>query len=237
MRISKVIIVALVLVLGYTGSSKAQLFPQSLKFELGLVYGTISPNDINSLINNINDFTNSSFENLENTRGLTLGIRQAFRSRFGVVLGVSYLVAETNKQTQTLSNPEGQPIGDVDEYFRLVGVPVSLGPEMWFGTNNIKFRIGILGELYFVRFEHRATENSEAGIPEYKSTWSGEALGINGMLSVDLSPFSKYYFGGRIGYRFTNNAELTHDDDRIASRETDLDGFYTSFYIGVAPWN
>jgi hypothetical protein len=222
--------VAVLLVFGAAHQAKADLFPESLRFEVGATYGTVSPKDINNMLDEINTiYPGSTYEKIENVRGVNFAVRQAVSSHFGVLVGVGYLFGGTNTQKITLRtvfDPQGY---EVDHDYRLSTIPISIGPEIWYERGTFIFRVGVAAVFHFIKFEERFGENQEADYSGNTLSWSSTSLGADGALSAEWNPVSKYFVGGRFGYGITGNAELTYDDDRVAPVNADLSGYHVSF--------
>ena len=232
------IIVAVVAVLGTANQSKADLFPETLRFDIGATYGKVSPDEINNMLDDINAILpESPYDRIENIRGVNFAVRQAVSSNIGVLVGVGYLFGGTNTQKITLRtvfDPQGY---EVDHDYRLSTIPISIGPEIWYESGRFIFRAGVAGVLHFIQFEERFGENPEAGFSGHTKSWSGTSLGADIALSAEWNPVSKYFVGVRFGHGITGNSELTHDDDRVAPINADLSANHVSIYMGFAPWN
>jgi hypothetical protein len=233
------IFVTVLVVFGTANQAKADLFPESLRFEVGATYGKVSPKDINNMLDEINTiYPGSTYEKIEYIRGVNFAVRQALSSHFGVLVGVGYLFGRTNTQKFTLRTvfvPQGY---EVDHDYRLSTIPISIGPEIWYESGKFIFRVGASAVLHYIKFEERFGENQDAGYSGDTKSWSSTSLGADIALSAEWNPMSKYFVGGRFGYGITGNSELTHDDQSAPIPiNADLSGYHVSIYIGFAPWN
>lgn len=230
------IFVAVLTVFGAADQSRADLFPEGLRFEVGATYGKISPEDINKKLHDINAyFPSSTYENIENVKGVDFAVRQAMSSYFGVFVSVGYLSGSTNTQKVTLRtvfDPQGY---EVDHDYRLSTIPISAGPEIWYESGKFNFRAGISGVLHFVKFEERFGENQDAGFSGNTISWSSTSLGADVAVSAEWNPASKYFVGSRFGYGITENKKLSNDE-QFAPINADLSGYHVSIYMGFAPW-
>jgi hypothetical protein len=231
------IFVAVLVVQGTANQSKADLFPETLRFDIGATYGKVSPKDINNMLDEINTiYPGSTYEKIENIRGVNFTVRQAMSSNFGVLVGVGYLFGGTNTQKITLRtvfDPQGY---EVDHDYRLSTIPISIGPEIWYESGKFIFRAGVAAVLHFIKFEERFGENQDAGYSGNTISWSSTSLGADIALSAEWNPVSKYFVGGRFGYGITGNSELTHDDQSVL-RNADLSSHHITIYLGFAPWH
>jgi len=229
------IFVTVFVVFGAANQAKADLFPESLRLEVGATYGKVTPEDINNMLDEINMiYPESTYEKIESIRGVNFVVRQAVSSHFGVLVGVGYLYGGTNTQKiilRTVFDPQGY---EVDHDYRLSTIPISIGPEIRHESGTFIFRVGVAAVLHFIKFEERFGENEEAGYSGNTISWSGKSLGTDIALSAEWNPVSKYFVGGRFGYGITGNSELTRDD-QFAPINADLSGYHVSIYIGFAP--
>ena len=232
------IFVAVLVLFGAANQAKADLFPESLRFEVGATYGKVSPDEIDNMLDKINAvFPESPYDKIENIQGVNFSVHQAVSSNIGVLVGVGYLFGGTNTQKITLRtvfDPEGY---EVDHDYRLSTIPISIGPEIWYESGQFLFRVGVAAVIHFIQFEERFGENQDAGYSGNTISWSGTSLGADIALSAEWNPVSKYFVGGRVGYGITGNSELTHDDEKLAPINADLSGYHVSIYMGFAPWN
>lgn len=230
------ILVAVLLVLAKANQVTADLFPETLRFDVGATYGKVSPEGINKMLDEINTiYPGATYEQIDNIRGVNFSVRQGVSSNFGVVVGVGYLFGSTNTQKftrRTIFDPQGY---EVDHDYRLSTIPISIGPEIWYESGTFIFRAGVAGVLHFIKFEERFGENRAAGFSGYTISWGSTSLGADIALSAEWNPGSKYFVGGRFGYGVTGTSELTHDDNSILTK-VDLSSHYISIYVGIAPW-
>jgi len=231
------IFIGVLVVMGTASHSNAELFPETLRFDVGATYGKVSPSDINNMLGEVNAiYPGSTYEKIENMRGVNFTVRQAVSSHFGVLVGVGYLFGGTNTQKITLRtvfDPQGY---EVDHDYRLSTIPISIGPEIWYESGKFIFRVGVAAVLHFIEFEERFGENQDAGYSGNTISWSGTSLGADIALSAEWNPVSKYFVGGKFGYGITGNSELTNDD-QLPPINADLSGYHVSIYMGFAPWN
>jgi hypothetical protein len=218
----------------------AQLFPQTLRFEISGSYGTVSPDGVNRLLRDHNAFMGRDrFEQIDRFSGVGFSIRQSISSRIVLLVGAGYLRGSTNKAEVWLSDVYGNLLGPTDEQFRLSSIPISAGAGYFMHSKSVALGVDIGGEIHFIRFEHHASANLVAGIPEFNGTWSGTTVGANGAVSAYWNVRSKVFVGIRGGYRITEDAELTYQENGGIGPDpvtADFSGFYLSLFVGMTPW-